>query len=54
MSREVVIRNVCNRCESPITENQTLCECGTPTHYMSFEDRNKFEVERYRQMQQSA
>lgn len=41
---------ICGRCEAAIAETQMVCDCGAPTVFMSFEDRNRFEVERYRAM----
>lgn len=41
---------ICHRCESFIPEGKKVCECGAPTIHMSFEERNLFEVERYRAM----
>lgn len=41
----------CGRCRALVTEGKKVCDCGAPTSHMSFEERNKFEVERYRAMQ---
>ena len=38
----------CNRCGAGIAEGKTLCECGKPTKFMSFADRNRFEVSQWR------
>lgn len=49
--------STCGRCRAAVPEGKKVCECGSPTSYMSFEERNVYEVERYRAMmakQQSA
>ena len=38
----------CRRCDAPVTENITVCSCGTPTVWMGFEERARFEVEQYK------
>lgn len=38
----------CRRCEAPIAEDVKVCSCGTPTVYMSFQERTAFEVEQYK------
>jgi hypothetical protein len=38
----------CRRCEAPIAEDVKVCQCGTPTVYMSFQERTVYEVEQYK------
>jgi hypothetical protein len=44
--------NQCTRCGELITERRTLCTCGTPTRWMTFEERSRHEVEQWRLHQQ--
>jgi uncharacterized OB-fold protein len=40
--------NQCTRCGELITERRAVCDCGTPTRWMTFEERSRHEVEQWR------
>ena len=51
--REGAAARRCSSCTEPLDRGATLCACGTPTELMSFEDRTRHEVERWRSYQAS-
>jgi len=40
----------CYRCERPVPEGHTLCECGAATPFMSFDERRSYEAQQWRSM----
>lgn len=42
------VREVCPRCDKVLDEGQKVCECGSPTPFMSFDERRYFELEQWR------
>ena len=53
MAREQLNAESCIRCSAGIAKDQKLCEhCGLPTQYMSFKERNAYEVEQFKAWQE--
>jgi nitrate reductase cytochrome c-type subunit len=44
----------CTRCGDPVSESQTVCTCGSPTRFMTFEERAAYEVAQWRAYQERA
>ncbi|HEX9711379.1 MAG TPA: hypothetical protein VGB52_02370 [Actinomycetota bacterium] len=40
----------CSSCERPLRGDAKLCSCGQPTQNMTFDERRRYEVERWRAM----
>lgn len=43
---------ICSSCGRNIREGQKVCNCGSATRFMSFEERTAYEVEQWRMYRQ--
>lgn len=46
--------DLCIACDRPLKHDQKVCECGTATRFMTFEERTAHEVQLWRRAQARA
>jgi len=42
----------CHTCQAEVREGQSMCGCGSPTPFMTFDERRKYEAARWRAYQE--
>lgn len=47
--RPAIHGDQCSRCGDAVREGTKVCGCGHPTRFMSFEERNRYETEQWKQ-----